>query len=100
MFEAIAADTLCRVDQNLGLVWDDGISRPGSTCEQRAKNLRTAQLLAERCNWKSEAVRFGQLLEPYRSDLPITSPINIDSVWSSFSSWAKSCPDPFSFDGI
>lgn len=100
VFEAVAADVLARIDSGKLAPWDTADTKPGATCEQRARSLRTAELLAQRCGWKTEETRFHELLAPRISDLPVVSPITISSVWSAFLVWARDTPDPFSFDGV
>lgn len=100
VFEAIAADVLARIDSGRLAPWDTTDAKPGASCEQRARALKTAELLAQRCGWKAEETRFHELLGPRTADLPVINPITISTVWSAFLAWARNTPDPFSFDGI
>ena len=95
-FEAAAADIIRGALAGLALPWE--INKGGrTTCEQKARRLKTAEVLATQCRWTETADRLRRELSPYEAELARSPTINQSSVWTSFAAWAQNVKPPFEF---
>lgn len=95
-FEAAAADIIRGVEAGLALPWE-AVKGSRTTCEQKARRLKTAEVLAIQCRWAEAAERLRKKLVPYAADLARSPTINQKSVWTSFAAWAQNVKPPFEF---